>query len=34
MGAALGCLLETLLVTHEQAERGIADIEAFLGGLD
>jgi hypothetical protein len=30
LGAALGCLLEALLVLHEQSERGIAAIEAFL----
>jgi hypothetical protein len=31
IGAALGCLLETLLAMREQTERGIADIEDFLG---
>ena len=30
IGAALGCLLETLLAIHEQTERGIAAIEDFL----
>lgn len=30
LGAALGCLLEMLLVMHEQADRGIAEIEDFL----
>jgi hypothetical protein len=30
LGAALGCLLEALLVLHAQAERGIASIEDFL----
>jgi hypothetical protein len=31
MGAALGCLLETLLAMRDQTDRGIADIEEFLG---
>jgi hypothetical protein len=30
MGAALGCLLETLLAMRDQTDRGIADIEDFL----
>jgi hypothetical protein len=33
MGAALGCLLETLLVIRDRTDRGIADIEDFLSGL-
>jgi hypothetical protein len=32
LGAALGCLLETLLVLHDESDRGIAAIEDFLGG--
>jgi hypothetical protein len=30
LGAALGCLLETLLVLHDRSESGIAAIEDFL----
>jgi hypothetical protein len=33
LGAVLGCLLETLLVLHEQAERGIDAIEEFLADV-
>lgn len=30
LAAALGCLLETLLVLHEQTERGMQELEDFL----
>jgi hypothetical protein len=33
LGAALGCLLESLLLLHDQAERGIADIDAWRDAL-
>ncbi len=33
LGAALGCLLESLLMLHDQAERDIADIDAWRDTL-
>lgn len=30
LGASLGCLLETLLVLHDESDRGIAAIEELL----
>jgi hypothetical protein len=31
LGAALGCLLETLLELHDHSRDGMADLEDFLG---
>jgi hypothetical protein len=33
LGAALSCLLESLLVLHAQAERGIAELDAWRDEL-
>src|SRR4051795_8110248 len=32
LGAALGCLLETLLELHDHAARGVNEVEQFLSG--
>lgn len=32
LGAALGCLLETLLELHAHAEQGLGEVERFLSG--
>jgi len=32
LGAALGCLLETLLELHDHAEQGLGEVERFLSG--
>jgi hypothetical protein len=33
LGAALGCLLETLLELHDHSRDGMADLEDFLGSV-
>ena len=32
LGAALGCLLETLLELHDHAREGLGEVEDFLSG--
>ena len=33
LGAALGCLLETLLELHDHSRDGMSDLEDFLGSV-
>jgi len=33
LGAALGCLLEALTAVHDEAQRGLGDIDDYLAGI-